>query len=297
MNSNQINALINLIEDPDPGVYTEVSKEIVSYGESVIPQLEKHWEVSDHGALFQERIEQLIHFIQYDSVLKNVKDWCQEEDNSLLEGVSLINKYQYPSFDEEEVNNCISKIRQDIWLELNESLTALEIVRVFNHIIYTTHGFSGNKKNLASPQNSFLADVLSSKKGNPLSLAVIYRILAQSLDVPIYGVNLPNHFILAWVDENSVGSHKTNKEGEIDSNNILFYINPFTGGTIIHKNEIDEFLVHLDLPKKISYYHPCSNNDIVNRMVNNLIYSYAHLGKENKVQELGVLQKILKGNS
>ncbi|NNE55871.1 MAG: hypothetical protein HKN32_07620 [Flavobacteriales bacterium] len=288
MSTQEINALITLIEDPDPDIFTHVRQELAAHGESVIPQLEQYWELHDFGELFQSRIEELIHSIQYSSTIKRLQEWKDDPENDLLEGVLLINKYQYPSFDEQEVRRQISKIRQDIWLELNDNLTAMETVNIFNHIIYTVHGFEGNKSNYAAPQNSFIADVLSSKKGNPLSLAVLYRILAHSLDIPIYGVNLPNHFILSWVDDGSIMSEL----GITDDNRILFYINPFTAGTMIHRNEVDEFLNYLELPQQVSYYQPCTNADIVSRMINNLIYSYSQMGKDDKVKELKELQGV-----
>lgn len=289
MSTTEINALITLIEDPDPSIFSHVKKELAAHGPAVIPQLEQYWEVHDFGELFQERIEELIHSIQYEAVLQGLKKWHATEDNDLLEGALLINRYQYPSFDEQELRRQVSKLRQDIWLELNDNLTALETVNIFNHLIYAVHGFSGNKNNYSSPQNSFIADVISSKKGNPLSLAILYRILSHSLEVPIYGVNLPNHFILAWVDEGSMIGEGNMQKAE---NRILFYINPFTGGTMIHRNEVDEFLNYLELPQKVAYYQPCSNSEIIARMINNLIYSYAQMGKEEKVDELKTLLEI-----
>lgn len=286
----EINALINLIEDPDPTIYDQVKSEIVSMGESVIPQLEKFWEFNDHGILFQERLESLIHSIQYDSVLRRLEEWRDAENNDLLEGAILINKYQYPSFDEDEVRRLIAKIRQDIWLELNDSLSAFEIVNIFNHILFNVHDFEGNKNNYNAPQNSFIADVLLTKKGNPLSLALLYQILASSLDIPIYGVNLPNHFILGFVDESSINPLS---DGDAD-HGVRFYINPFTGGTMIHRNEIDDFLNYLNLPQQVKFYRPCGNVDIIARMVDNLIYSYAQLGKKDKVEELKALQMVFR---
>lgn len=283
MSHNQITALITLMEDPDPEIFTHVRRELCNYGEAVIPHLEHHWELNSYGELFQERVERLIHTIHFDGIAQRLAAWISTDESDLFEGAMLINRYQYPTLDTLEVHREISKIRQDIWLELNDNLTALEKVKVFNHILYDVHGFTGNKQNYSSPTNSFLSDVLQSRKGNPLTLAVLYRILAQSLDVPIYGVNLPNHFILAYVDESAMMA----LDQDVPSNNgILFYINPFSRGEIIHKTEIDEFLDYLDLPKRASFYAPCENGSMVQRMLNNLVYSYSQLGKDDKVDEL-----------
>ncbi len=289
MSSAEISALITLIEDPDETIFNQVRSEIVARGEGIIPQLERYWEFNQFGNLFQERIENLIHSIQYNCISSQLENWVTKEENDLLEGSILINKYQYPSFDEHEVRRQITAIRQDIWLELNDNLTALEQVNVINHILFTVHNFEGNKTNYVSPQNSYLADVLSTKKGNPLSLAILYQVLANSLDIPIYGVNLPNHFVLAYMDENRLGMLQ-----EGGDNGILFYINPFSGGSIMHKTEIDDFLMHLELPQEVQYYRPCKNIDILQRMVNNLIFAYIQQDKPEKANELKALQNVLK---
>jgi hypothetical protein len=75
---------------------------------------------------------------------------------------------------------------------------------------------------------------------------------------------------------------------------VLFYINPFSEGTVIHADEIEEFLGHLDIPPSSGYYGPCSNVAIVSRMLNNLIYAYGQSGNDLKVQELKILQGLLK---
>ena len=288
MSSAEINALITLLEDPDQGIFDQVSGAIVTKGEAVVPQLEHFWEHNNYGQLFQHRIERLIHSIKYNSTKDKLGVWKNEQPGDLLEGAILIDQYQHFGSKEQEIRETISKIRQDIWLELNDQLTAMEIVNVFNHILYTVYGFEGNKKDISSPNNSFISDVLSSGKGNPLSLSILYQVLATQLNIPIYGVNLPNHFILCYLDENHCGMDSQNAE----DNGALFYINPFNGGDIIHKNEIDDFLFHLNLPKKVKYYRPCDNQQIISRMINNLIFAFTHQNQLEKVEELTELQSI-----
>lgn len=290
MSVSQINALISLIEDPDEDIFVQVREEIISCGENALPLLRHYWEMHSYGDLFHERIEHLIKHIQFKEVKKGLEDWKKSPEQDLLEGAILINSFQYPLYDPEEIRSTIQKIRQDVWLELNDSLTALEITMVFNHILFEEYSFGGNKQNYTAPQNSFISDVLSSKKGNPLSLAIIYQVIANSLDIPIFGVNLPSHFVLAYLDSNAVptGCEKKKDFG------VLFYINPFSEGTLIHADEIAEFLGHLDLPPKSGFYGPCTNITIISRMLNNLVYAYGQQGNRDKVEELKELQSVLK---
>ncbi len=289
MITNQIDALISLIEDPDEVIFAQVKSELKNFGVDIIPKLEKEWEVSSFGPLFRDRVEKLIQSIQFDSISSKMKEWKNSEEKDLLEGAILINQFQYPSYNADLIRKEISRIRQDVWLELNDNLTSFEKVRILNHILFNVHGFNGNKQNYTSPNNSYIADVISSKKGSPLSLAILYQVLANSLDIPIYGVNLPNHFILCYMDEHGIASMLDETVAE---NGILFYINPFSEGTVIHKNEIDEFLFHLNLPQKVKFYKPCENEDIINRLINNLIFGYQEKGNEQKVKELRELQNL-----
>lgn len=281
MNQKEVSALINLLDDPDDAIFEQISSKIISLGNEVIPFLESAWETS-FDTVLQQRIENLIHTIQFGEVRNKLVDWKQNEGKELLKGVILIAKYQYPDFDEEKFYAQLKKIKDDIWLELNPNLTALEQIKVINHVFFDVYGFSGNTGNFHAPQNSYINTVLETKKGNPLSLSIIYSHLCQELDVPVYGVNLPEHFILAYVEENVLWKISQLDEGS----NVLFYINTFSKGTVFSKKEIDSFLKQLKLEPSKKYYEPCSNIDIVKRLLRNLIGSYEKLGYPEKVNEI-----------
>jgi regulator of sirC expression with transglutaminase-like and TPR domain len=283
----EISALISLIDDPDEGIYRQVRDRIVSLGDHVVPVLERAWEVDELGDLFRTRIEDILHSIHITSVHVRLKAWVEGGGEDLLEGALIICRYRYPDLDEQRVKARLSAIRQDIWLELNDHLTAFEKVRVFNHILFQVHGFKGNKRNYHAPQNSYLNEVLDSRKGNPLSLAIIYQVLAEDLDLPMRGVNLPNHFVLAYMDETSVGG------GQNGQQNILFYVNAFSQGDILGKSEIDEFLQKLNLPKQQGFYTPCTNLDIIRRQLNNLVHSYEKLNDADRAGDLKRLRDLM----
>ena len=287
---SEVHALISLIEDPDEQIYEQVRTTLKGYGEVIIPQLEQYWELERFGPLFQKRVEELITSIHYDSVYNRLKNWKNSPDQSLLEGALIINRYQYPGFDEEEVRHVVSKIRQEIWLELNDHLTSFEIVRVMNHMLFKVHGFHGNRDNYHDPRNSFFTDIIASRRGNPLSLGILYTHIAKSLDLPIFGVNLPSHFILCYLDYHPEFMEMGVTPEESD---VMFYINPFQDGAILQKTEIDEFLALQKIDANASFYRPCSNVAMISRMLNNLIHGYIAQEKDDKVRELKALLSVL----
>jgi regulator of sirC expression with transglutaminase-like and TPR domain len=277
---NEIHALIKLIDDPDEEIYSHVRDRIVSLGSPVVPVLERAWETDDLGDLFRNRIEDILHTIHLDVTYQRLKTWFEEGGEDLLEGALIVSRYRYPELDEHRVKSKLAALRQDIWLELNDNLTAFEKVRVFNHIFFQTHGYRGNKRNYHAPQNSYINEVLDSKKGNPLSLAIIYQVLAEELDLPLRGVNLPNHFVLAWTDTTGVSP------GLLGHKGVLFYVNAFSQGDILGKNEINEFLKKLNLPVQESFFQPCGNIDIIRRQLNNLLNSYQKQQDPDRAEDM-----------
>lgn len=285
----EIHALINLLEDPDSGVYEEVSRNLLGHGIEIIPDLEKAWEDS-HNEQHQARIEGLIQQIQLNYTKKQLRTWIEKGASNLLEGAFYVAKYQYPELDYSQLEERIETIRKDVWLELNDNLTALEKVKILNHIIFKIHGYKRNTAQFYAPENNYLNIVSETKKGNPISLAIIYSIIGQRLGLPIYGVNLPRNFILAYMDEHK--SEETFDE-ELEEH-ILFYINPFNFGAVLGKKEIDYFIKQQDIKPVKSHYIPCSNVEIIQRLILNLIFSYEKAGNQEKIKNLKELLKIIK---
>jgi regulator of sirC expression with transglutaminase-like and TPR domain len=100
--------------------------------------------------------------------------------------------------------------------------------------------------------------------------------LAQKLGFKVYGVNLPNLFVLTY---------------KIDA--IQFYINVFNRGLIFNKVDIDNYLAQLNLPQNEHYYQPCSNIEIIRRVCRNLMMAYEKAGEDERKSEVEDLIKLL----
>jgi regulator of sirC expression with transglutaminase-like and TPR domain len=285
----EIQAILTLLEDPDKEIHDAIYQSLLEKGTDIVPELEKAWEVSEDSSV-QDKLEDIIHKIQLNAVQKSLDIWIKNGGIDLLEGAHIVARYQYPELGFFELLNPIEKIKHDALQEINDNLTALEKVKILNHILFDIHKFTGNTNNYYSPQNSFINQVILSKKGNPISLGIIYIVLAQKLGLPIYGVNLPKNFILAFIDEfyELLGSDSSN------SDNVLFYINPFNHGAVLGKKEIDFFLKQQNITPEEMFYQPCSNIEIIQRLLLNLIYSYEKLEYESRIKDLQTLLKIAK---
>lgn len=282
-----VKALITLLDDPDELIFESVSEQIRNLGPEVVHDLEIAWETTLDESL-RERIEELIHTIQFNHTKNSLRDWHQSDKPDLLTGVWLVCRYHFPELEIAELLSKIEQIRYDVWLELKDNFTALEKVKVLNHVLFELHKFSGNIKNYYASHNSYLNQVLENKQGNPISLAIIYSLIAQKLDIPIYGVNLPKNFVLAYLFDGT-----TDQPEKISEDEVMFYINPFNRGQVFNRKEIEVYLKSQKIKPDRHFYIPCDNRQIIRRVLQNLHFSYQQAGLEDKAKEISELKEQL----
>ena len=296
MNSSEIDALISLLDDRDEEVVAHVTERLLSYGEDVLPLLEDRY-LTEPEKSVQQRIHSIIDKIHFGQLKVRLNQWASEGGNDLFEGMYLVAKFRYPELNKQTLNNQIDKIKLDAWLELNFQLAPLDKVRILNYVLFDLFGLKGNSDNYHSPDNSYINKVLESKLGNPISLAIIYSIVAQRLNIPIFGVNLPQHFVLAYKDDSKIKSDVSYKGNSFMDytvgGEVLFYVNAFNKGAVFSKWNVDQFLKQLNIPPADIYYLPCSNVDIIMRVFRNLSFAYEKANDDNRVEAIKELQMVL----
>jgi regulator of sirC expression with transglutaminase-like and TPR domain len=121
-----------------------------------------------------------------------------------------------------------------------------------------------------------LNQVFDLKKGNPISLCVIYMLVANRLGLPVSGVNLPSLFVLTY---------KTPQ--------IQFYINIFNRGLIFSKVDISNYIKQMQLKPQDTFFQPCTNLDIVSRVLRNLIVSFEKISDLEHAKEVESILKAI----
>jgi regulator of sirC expression with transglutaminase-like and TPR domain len=275
MESNEFKALVSLLDDDDEQIVSHVQEKILSLGTSVIPFLEQEWETNFNSQV-QRRIEDLIHTLQYELLKERLKGWYETEDQDLLTGMWLVATYQYPDLELVKLRQELEQIYYETWLEFKPDLYPFDQIKVINGVLFNKLKFGANTKNFHSPGNSMINVVLESRKGNPITLCVIYMLVAQKLKIPVSGVNLPNLFVLTYKDER----HQ-------------FYINAFNKGLIFSKQDIENYISELHLAPQSSFFEACSSLEIIRRVFRNLIMSFDKMGEHAKAEEVKELLLII----
>jgi hypothetical protein len=291
MTKQKLDALIELLDDPDLTVFELVEKELLKETDKIIPKLEQKWEQS-FDAFCQERIENIIQNLQFKETTRLLKQWLKMDpyDSDLLAGFLIIDRFQYPDVNPLNIRLKLENIRKKVWLELNNSLTLLEKITILNHFLFNVNEFSINFKNIHSPQNCFLNQILDTKKGNPVSISIFYTIIARMLDLPARFIDFPKNPLVAIVDAKLARKvHGSNVKSD-----VLFYINPSNKGSITSIKEIEYHLRTNNYLPMHQHTEPKSDIDFIKLLVESLVLSYQSVNFIDKKERINQLLRLFK---
>lgn len=282
---NSLKALISMVDEPDEKVYFSLKNQVLSYEEDALPTIEEAW-MAATDILVASRLEELIGEINFRILYNRLSSWIAGGSKDLIKAMFLINRLEHSSFKENIYQNKIEHLYKDAWLEMNDNLTALEKTKVLNHIFFTVHKYKGNYENTSDVQDFLISHLLETKEGNPTSIGILYLSIAQYLKLPVFGVNLPGHLILSYLDDR----YFLKQNDTYNRDDILFYINPFNNGAVFTESEIDLYIKQMKLTKEEHYFLPTSNKQIIIRYLRELQISYS---RENNEQQNNKINKLL----
>ncbi len=276
MNETEIKALVSLLDDDDSEVATLIEQEIKQRGDKIIPFLETEWEQSGLAPTVQKKIEDIIRSIQFERLSDRLLNWYHGGALDFLEGLWILNTFLYPDLEYAKLKEEIEQLYYEAWLEFRPDMHPVDQIKMLNHVFFNKLQFAPNTKSFHSANNSMLSVVLDGRKGNPISLCCIYMLIAQRLGMPLYGVNLPNLFVLTYKKDN-----------------VQFYINVFNKGLVFMKADIDHYIAQLKLKPVDTFFEPCTNLDIIKRVLRNLGVAFQKVGELEKLNEIEKLAKLL----
>ena len=114
----------------------------------------------------------------------------------LLEAVASLAQDEYPELDVQQVLGDVDQLLARVQRRLPADAAALHRLRVLNQFFFVDLGFGGNVNDFYDPDNSYLHAVLRTRRGIPISLAVLWIELAQGLRLDARGVGFPGHFMV-----------------------------------------------------------------------------------------------------
>jgi regulator of sirC expression with transglutaminase-like and TPR domain len=206
------------------------------------------------------------------------------DDDSLplLEAATAIAQDEYPDLDVQEVLGDVDQLLARLRRRCAEDADPLQRLRVLNQFFFRDMGFGGNVNNYYDPDNSYLNVMLKTRRGIPITLAVLWLELAQGLNLKARGISFPGHFMV-----------------KVNLPNGQVVIDPFTGQSLSREDLserlepykrrnglVDDFDVPVGL-----YLQAAPSREILARMLRNL--KEIHRTQEDWLRLIAVQDRLL----
>lgn len=259
MTRESLEALCQLWDDPDPEIKESVETEIMLLSDANHPHFQDWIDVLYALKVpnWRRKLVQLTDAHLSLPAEKALQNWLDEGSVDLLEGWYWLSQTIAGELSMSATRHQLNLLFSEVWVDLRSGLHPLDEIETFNHTFFNKLAFQGNAQGYYAMSNSLLEEVIQTRIGNPISLCAMYLMIGQRAGLPLYGVNLPNIFVLTY-----------------KSPHIQFYINVFNKGEIFTRTQLEAYVQQLGLTLDDSYFEPCSTLDMIRRMARNLCVSF-----------------------
>lgn len=281
--TNEIRALITLLGDEDRNIRDVARERLFEFGtaaedhlyEATLSDVEGKVRIEARHILEKIRQEELFSSFY----LLGLRD---EEHFDLEHAAFLLARFGYSDVDvaahQRELDELANRVRRRI-AKRSETHQGRMIVEAINQVLFAEEGFYGNLNAYYEPDNSYLNRVLERRTGIPVTLSLVFLLIARRLNAPIRGINMPVHFICQY---------HTPRES--------FYFDPFNNGRIMTRAECAMLLLEAGHTFDDDCLRPASSRTIIARMIRNLVLIYEHQGQAEKASRLDRVLKMLRMN-
>lgn len=254
-----LEALRSLLDDPSPAVRAALLAHFGGHRAEAEPFLREiahgaHRALAWHARWFLDELK-------FSDPTAEFRTFIRSLNYELETGSLLLARTVRPDVDPgrccEELDRIAARCRELIV----EPSSAREKCRVLNRVLFHDFGFRGNLDQYTDPLNSFLDQVLERRKGIPISLSIVYLLVAQRIGLELEPIGLPGHFMVGCFLEDEP-----------------FYIDVFDGGVFHRADEIFALLRAHDLNPSPTDLAPTPVREVLCRSCRNLVQHYHAAG-------------------
>ena len=207
-----------------------------------------------------------------------------ETTAGLLRGAFAITLHECPEADFDALDHAISSLTASVRQRLRSD-DPKAVLAHLHDVLFDVMGFAGNADDYYNATNSYLPDVVRTRRGIPISLVLVYKCVGERLGLKVYGVNAPGHF-LAAVETKPLTSRKA----------TLMYVDPFYSGTLLSCEEAlqrVEQATGKSVARATDVLTRATHRQWLFRMLNNLQVIFAYAGRERDIYAMQELQSLL----
>jgi len=211
-----------------------------------------------------------------------------ETTSGLVRAAFAIARHEAPQADVQAAESTIADLAETVRRRVRSPSSEATLAHLHD-VLFDVVGFVGNVEDYYNPANSYLPDVLRTRRGLPITLVLVYKCVAERLGLRVHGINSPGHF-LAAVDT----AHPAHAgAGAADR---WMYVDPFYGGGMLDREDVCRRIAEttgIVAADASQWLTPATHRQWLSRMLNNLQAVFAHAGRERELYAMQELQSLL----
>lgn len=259
LSPSQKETVLSLLDDPSPTVRRGLRDHLITLGPPAITFLRQL--AAGHHRAYAWHARSYLEELQLSDPVGEFRTFIRSLNYELETGCLLLARTVRPDLDVAMCHHKLDAMAARCRELMVEPASAREKCRVLNRVLYHEYGYHGNIEHYNDPDNSLIDQVLTRQKGIPLSLSLLYLLVAERLGLELEPVGLPGHFMVGcFLDD------------------APFYIDAFDGGYFRSPEEVFLFLKNHKLSPAISDLAPTSVREVLCRSCRNLANHYAEAG-------------------
>jgi len=209
-----------------------------------------------------------------------------ESPDALVFGATAISMHQVENVDPQKVDAQLQRYADTVRARVRGAQPQALLAHLHD-VLFDEEGFCGDTADYYNTANSYLPVVLETKRGLPITLSLIYKVVAERVGLKTWGVGLPGHFLCAVA---------TGEKTEDDDELSIMLVDPFAGGRILTKDEAHERMQEMlgpDVEWSDELLAPVSNRHWLTRMLQNLLHTFGNAGHFADVAAVLEMEMIL----
>lgn len=252
-------ALRRLLDDPSPAVRRALLARFAALGPAAATLLqqiagESDRELARHARHFLEELNLSDPVGDFRSFIRSLK-------GELETGSLLLARTVSPRLDPAACSAQLDALAARCRELIVQPASAREQCRLVNRVLFHEWGFHGNVEHYTDPRNSLLDQVLERRTGLPISLSIVYLLVAGRVGLELAPVGLPGHFLVGCF-----------------SDDLPFFVDPFDRGVFRDAAELFDLLRARHVAPKLSDLAPTPGREVLCRCCRNLVNHYAAAG-------------------
>ncbi len=271
----QIKALIRLLSDEDERIARAIAGKLTEIGAPAVPLLR---EAEIEHPVMAARISGILDDIRGQRLEGDFHalSACDDDNLDLEAGAFLIARFAYPDLEASSYGDVLDAMAREVRERLGRKASGEEIVKAINRYLFVEQGFAGNTQEYYDVENSYLNRVLERKTGIPISLGAVYLLVGKRLELPVFGVGMPGHFLVKY-----------------EADRYRVFVDCFNGGALLTQKDCARFLDQAGYGFDERYLQKTPSRAILIRMIKNLVAIYNKVEDVKKATQLTRFIEIL----